>query len=338
MALKRYAGFIDIHVHLREPGATQKEDFVTGSRAAVAGGFTFIVDMPNNPIPTVGIGRLKEKIALSQKAICNIGFHYGTNGLNTNSFPAAWKNPRVFGLKLYCNHTTGEMLVEDLAILEKIFAAWKSDKPILVHAEGMQLAGNIALAHFYKRRLHVCHIAQTSEVMLIRQAKKKKIGITAGVTPHHLFLTAKHIKKLGTFALAKPAMNPDKHQQALWEALEDGMIDIIETDHAPHTKKEKQSDKPPAGMPGLETAAGLLFDAVHRKKLKEKDIIRLLYDTPKKIFHIPNQKNTYIELDPQKEYRIGKDGYQTKCGWSAFDGFSACGKVETVVIRGKRVL
>ncbi len=336
---KRFPGFIDVHVHLREPGGTQKEDFYTGSKSAVAGGFTFIIDMPNNSIPTFSIDRLQEKIQLSkQKAVCDVGFHYGTNGLNVETFSAAWKNPRVFGLKLYCNHTTGEMLIEDLGVLENIFLAWKSEKPILVHAEGVELAGALALAYLYRRRLHVCHISQKTEVALIRQAKKKGMNITAGVTPHHLFLTADDVAKLGSKALMKPPLGVKKDQDALWEGLVDGTIDLVETDHAPHTMEEKASDKPPFGVPGLETAAGLLFFAVHQKKISMRDIQNVLYDNPKKIFHIPDQKTTYIELDPQKEYRIGEDGYQTKCGWSPFDGWTAYGKPEHVVLFGKTLL
>src|SRR3989344_8159599 len=107
MARKTYPGFIDVHVHLREPGATHKEDFSTGSRAAIKGGFTYILDMPNNPVPTISFERLREKIVLAkEKSICDIGFHYGTNGHNLDTFPLAWNDPHIFGLKLYCNHTT----------------------------------------------------------------------------------------------------------------------------------------------------------------------------------------------------------------------------------------
>lgn len=336
--VKRFPGFIDVHVHLREPGATHKEDFQSGSRAAIGGGFTFIIDMPNNPMPTVSLRRLKEKISLSKKSFCDIGFHFGTNGKNTKMFSVAWRHPRVYGLKLYCNHTTGEMLIEDIAALEQVFAAWKSEKPILVHSEGVHLAAVLALAHFFGRRLHVCHISQQSEVALVRLAKKKKIAVTAGVTPHHLFLTNGDVVTLGSKALMKPPLGIKRDQHALWEGITDGTIDCVETDHAPHTREEKSSDKPPFGVPGLETAVPLLFHAVYKKKLKEKDVIRLLYTNPKKIFHIPDQKKTYIALDPQKEYCIGKEGYQTKCNWSPFDGWNIHGKVESVVIRGKRVL
>ncbi len=328
-----------MHVHLRDPGATQKEDFSSGTRAAIAGGCTYIFDMPNNPVPTLTKMNLQDKIIRSKKdSICPVGFYFGTNGKNLEEFPDAWKNTDVFGLKIYCNHTTGELLVEDSGLLEGIFKAWESEKPILVHAEGSQLAHAIELAQFYGRRLHVCHISQASEVEFVRQAKKKKINISTGVTPHHLFLSEKDIKRLGPFGLVKPPMDPTHHQHALWAALDEKLIDIVESDHAPHTKEEKNSPTPPYGMPGLETTVGLLFKAVHDKKLKEQDVIRLFYENPKNIFHVKTQPFTHIELDPQKSYRMGSFGYQTKCGWSPFDGWELYGKVESVVLNGKNIV
>lgn len=175
MALKRFPGLIDIHVHLREPGATQKEDFLTGSKAAVTGGLTFIIDMPNNPVPTFTLEALEEKIRLSKKAVCDIGFHFGTNGKNLAEFKKAYSHLRVFGLKVFLNHTTGDFLIEDLKVLETIFAAWKSEKPILVHAEGEKIAECISLAEKYGRRLHICHISQKEEVEMVRQAKKRNL-------------------------------------------------------------------------------------------------------------------------------------------------------------------
>ena len=162
---------------------------------------------------------------------------------------------------------------------------------------------------------------------MVRKAKKYQ-NITAGVTPHHLFLDN---------AVVKPPIGSKVDRHALWEAIADKTIDIVESDHAPHTISEKKSEKPPSGVPGLETTLGLLFLAVHQKKLKEADVIRLLYTNPKKIFHIPDQKKTYIECDPEKAYRIGDGGYKSKCGWSPFDGWKAYGKVEKVVFNGKEI-
>ncbi len=339
MALKRFPGFVDVHVHLREPGATHKEDFHTGSRAAVKGGFTFIIDMPNNPTPTISVERLNEKIALvKEKAVCDIGFHFGTNGKNTDEFKGAIASPHVFGLKLYCNHTTGEMLIEDLTLLENVFAAWESDKPILVHAEGVQLAAALTLALVYDRRLHVCHITQAIEVELVRRAKAHGQAVTAGVCPHHLFMTEKDRETMKGYAIMKPPLGPQSDQDALWKGLNDGTIDVVETDHAPHTKEEKEKDPPAYGVPGLETAVGLMFKGVHEGRIKEDDVTKFLYTNPKAIFNIPDQPDTYVELDPGKEYVAGSDGWESKCGWSSFDGWTLYGKIETVVFRGKTLL
>lgn len=338
MALKKYLGFIDVHVHLREPGATQKEDFSTGSKAAISGGFTFLIDMPNNAIPTFSMKKIEEKIKLSQKAVCEIGFHFGTNGKNFAEFKKAYSHPKVFGLKVYCNHTTGDFLIDNPKILEKIFKAWESEKPIMVHAEGQKIEECIALAKKYNRNLHICHISQKQEVEMVRKAKKAKLKITTGVTPHHLFLTAKNVKNLGNFAFVKPLLDPKRNQTALWRGLKDKTIDVIESDHAPHTKQEKLADKPAFGVPNLETTLGLLFKALHDKKITEKEIIRLLYDNPRKIFNIPEQKNTFIELDPRKSYVIGEDGYKTKCNWSPFDKWQVYGKVENVILHGNKIM
>jgi carbamoyl-phosphate synthase/aspartate carbamoyltransferase/dihydroorotase len=338
MALKKFPGFIDVHVHLREPGATQKEDFLTGSKAAIAGGFTFIIDMPNNPIPTFSLEALEEKIKLSKKAVCDIGFHFGTNGKNLEAFRAAFSHPRVFGLKVYLNHTTGDFLIDDFKILNSIFAAWTSEKPILVHAEGKKIEECIALAKKHNRHLHICHISLKEEVEMVRKAKKENLKVTAGVTPHHLFLTGSDVSKLGPFAMMKPPLGTKKNQDALCQGILDGTIDLIESDHAPHTKEEKLTEKPAFGVPNLETTLGLLFKAVHDKKITEQDILRLLYDNPRKIFNLPEQKNTYIELDPDKPYLAGENGYQTKCNWSPFDKWEVYGKVENVILHGKKIM
>lgn len=334
----RLPGLIDVHVHLREPGATHKEDFYTGSRAAIKGGFTCILDMPNNPMPTVSMERLEEKIELSRKAICDIGFHYGTDGKNIDTFEQAWQNSRVFGLKIYCNHTTGQMLIEDNYLLEEIFKNWNSDKPILLHAEGIQLALAIGLARIYNRRLHVCHISQESEVDWVRQAKKEGLKVTAGVTPHHLFLIDKDVKKLGPYAVMKPPLGADYDRDALWRGLQDGSIDLIETDHAPHTVEEKEKTPPPFGVPGLETCLPLIVTAVKAGKLRGEDIVRILHDNPKKIFNIPDQHDTYIEVNLDEKQVVGGSGYESKCGWTPFHGWQLWGKVEKVVFRGETVL
>jgi len=294
--------------------------------------------MPNNPIPTFTIEALEEKVKLAKKAVCEVGFHFGTNGKNLNEFKKAYIHPKIFGLKVYCNHTSGDFLIEDSVVLELIFAAWQSEKPILVHAEGEKVKLCIALAKKYDRRLHICHISQKEEVEMVRKAKKAKLKVTTGVTPHHLFLINADVTKLGPFAMMKPPLGTKENQDTLWQGILDGTIDLVESDHAPHAKQEKLAEKPAFGVPNLETTLGLLFKAVRDKKIAEKDIIRLLFDNPKKIFNVPEQKNTYIELNPEKSYLIGENGYQTKCAWSPFDKWQVYGKVENVILHGKKIM
>jgi carbamoyl-phosphate synthase/aspartate carbamoyltransferase/dihydroorotase len=337
MSLQRIPGLIDIHVHLREPGATHKEDFYTGSRAAIAGGFTYIIDMPNNPTPTITKEKLEEKISLTEKALCDVGFHFGTNGHNTEEFSKVWDNGNVFGLKIYCNHTTGEMLIEDEELLEKVFSAWNSQKPILVHAEGKQLIKTLILADKYKRVLHVCHITQKIEVDLVRLAKAKGQKVTAGVTPHHLYFIKDSEFKIKGYGIMKPPLGTQADVNALWLGLNDGTIDIVESDHAPHTKEEKEKESPAYGVPGLETTLGLMYKAVKDGRIKEDDVVKFLYTSPKKIFNIPEQLDTYIELDFEKSWIVGENGYESKCGWSPFEGMILYGKPQTVVVRGKKI-
>jgi dihydroorotase len=338
MATITLPGLIDVHVHLRDPGATHKEDFETGTRAALKGGFTRVIDMPNNSEPTTSIRALKKKKRLvAGKALIPVGFHFGTNGKNTSSFLAAAADEQVFGLKLYCNHTTGEMLIEDLGLLEKVFEAWETDKPILVHAEGVQLAAVISLAQLYGRRLHVCHITQAIEVELVARAKGKGIGVTAGVCPHHLFMSGEWREKLGPYALMKPPLGTKKDMQALRKGLTSGVIDIVETDHAPHTKKEKASKVPPYGVPGLDTALPLMYRAVDEGWFEEKGIRTVLHDRPRELFRIPKQIKTRVVLETGS-FKIGDDGYETKCGWSPFDGWDVPVRVKSVMLEGKTLL
>jgi len=338
MSLQRIPGLIDVHVHLREPGATHKEDFYTGSRAAIAGGFTFIIDMPNNPLPTISKERLDEKIRLSKKALCDIGFHFGTDGKNISEFKNAWESPYVYGLKIYCNHTTGEMLIEDETLLDKVFSAWNSAKPILVHAEGPQLVTALFLAQKYDRRIHVCHISQATEVELVREAKKKGQKVTAGVTPHHLYFTEDAVLKMKGYAMMKPPLGAESDREALWAGLKDGTIDIVETDHAPHTKEEKEKTPLAFGVPGLETALGLMYRAVKDGHITKDDVLKFLYTNPKNIFNVLEQPDTYMEVDPDLAYVAGENGYETKCGWSPFDGMTLYGRPKTVVVKGKKIL
>jgi dihydroorotase-like cyclic amidohydrolase len=339
VTLIRLPGLIDVHAHLRDPGATHKEDFASAGRAAVRGGFTRVLDMPNNPVETVTLERVNDKNKRARRhSLCQIGFHFGTDGHNIDQFALAAAHPAVFGLKVYFDQTTGTLLLNELGDLQPVFATWRSPKPILVHAEDTSLAAAIGLAAAHRRRLHVCHVSLAEEVALIRSAKQAGLSLTAGVCPHHLFLTAADVSRLGSHALMKPPLGQQADQDALWEGLMDGTLDLVETDHAPHTVDEKASDAPPFGVPGLETTLGLLLLAVHDGRLNIEDVARLLHHAPRRVFDLDDQPDTWIELDPSERWLVGDRAYESKAGWSPFVGWELRGPVQRVVSKGRELL
>lgn len=337
-------GLIDPHVHLRDPGQTDKEDFFTGTSAALSGGFTTVIDMPNNIKPITTLERLEEKKAIAQeKIVCDIGFHFGTLGDNLNEFEKVTDN--VLGLKLYLNETTGNFLISKDKLL-RIFTAWKDAqnlpehsmqalKPILVHAEDEILARVIEIAKQTSVPTHICHISDEFELTLIMQAKEQGIPITCGVTPHHLFLSKDDEKYLGPFGMMKPILKSKKDVEFLWKHL--GAIDIIESDHAPHTFAEKEGNHPHYGVPGLETTLPLLLTAVSENKLSIEEVVRLCCEGSSKIFDISNDAQTTIEVDLNTEYEIKNENLYTKCKWTPFNGWKVKGKVMRVFLHGKKV-
>ena len=291
MSLLKLPGLIDPHVHFREPGATHKEDFTTGSAAALSGGVVAVIDMPNNPTPTVDRLSLKNKEEIAKnKSLCDYGFHFGARpNDNTSEFEKV--KDRVAGLKVYMNQTTGNLLIEDDQLIEKVFATWPKDKPLLVHAEEGTCEKALNIAKKLGRRLHICHISLASEIEMIKKAKAEGFPVTCEVTPHHLLLTQEDTKKLGPYGRMKPFLASKNDVETLWENID--FIDILATDHAPHTREEKESDTPPFGIPGLETAFPLMFTKVKEGKLKLEDLLRLMFDGPKKVFSIQTAENTY---------------------------------------------
>lgn len=341
-------GLIDPHVHLRDPRQTHKENFYTGTCAALAGGYTTIIDMPNNKLPITTLQALDEKIKIAkEKIVCDVGFHFGSLGDNLDEFPKVIN--KVMGLKLYLNQTTGNFLINK-NLLESIFNSWQKASntpsldsaevlPILVHAENKMLDIVIKLMKKFGNKVHVCHISATEDLKQIIKAKEQGLKITCGVTPHHLFLTYNDVKRLGPFGKMKPPLQSKQNQNFLWKNLK--FIDVIESDHAPHTKEEKGSDNPSFGVPGLETTLPLLLTAVSEKRLTINDIIRLCHTNPAKIFGIrrfdDSNHQSKIEIDLSEEYIIGNKNLFTKCKWSPFEGMKVKGKVLKVFIRGKKV-
>lgn len=324
-------GLIDPHVHFRTPGQEYKEDFTTGTSAAVAGGYTMVLDMPNNKVPITTEKVLMEKIEIARKnVICDIGFHFGSLGDNLDEFKKV--HDKVTGLKLYLNETTGNFLIDEKT-LAKIFKSWpKNSGPILVHAEDDAVVAVLREAKENDQTVHFCHISLRTDLEQIIAAKKDGVKVSCGVTPHHLFLTQIDAEKLGGFGKMKPYLKSKEDVDFLWENISE--IDVVESDHAPHTKEEKESIDPPFGVPGLETTLPLLLTAVSEKKLTIEDVIRLTHDNPKRIFNLPDQ-DAKIYVNIGEEYKISNSDLQIKVKWSPFAGRKLTGRVVKVILRGE---
>ncbi|KAF6204420.1 hypothetical protein GE061_002761 [Apolygus lucorum] len=329
----RLPGLIDVHVHAREPGAEYKEDFSTCTAAALAGGITLICAMPNtNPacVDADTFNLVKELAAA--KARCDYAIYIGATEENYNIISEL--APDAAGLKMYLNETFNTLRLRDLTFWIKHFDNWPKKYPLCVHAEGQTTAAVLLLAALHNRPIHVCHVARKEEIQIIRAAKEKGLPVTCEVCPHHLFLTAKSAETMGANkAQVRPVLCSEEDRQALWDNLD--VVDCFATDHAPHTVEEKTSEKPPPGFPGLETILPLLLTAVNEGKLTLEDIIDKMHRNPRKIFNLPEQPNTYIEVDLDMEWTIPDAPPFSKARWTPFAGFKVKGGIHRVVLRGE---
>ena len=331
-------GFCDPHVHLREPGSENKEDFYSGTCAALAGGYTTLLDMPNNPQPTITSAALAHKKALAAtKIVCDVGFNFGATPTNPPLYPQI--EPAVAALKAYLGETHGPLVFDGLAAMIGVFQGWHSAKPIMIHAEGPIVAATIGLAALYERRIHICHLSKRAELELVRAAKERNLPVTCEVAPHHLFFTdeAAAPDRMGAYLKMSPALQTAEDVAALWSGLTDGTVDMIATDHAPHTREEKDSPHPPFGVPGLETAFGLLYRAVHegRAGLTLDRLVEMMAHAPRRVFGLP-PADSQVEIE-DSPYTISNDGLFTKCGWTPFAGLPAHGRIRKVWLRGRLV-
>jgi dihydroorotase len=235
------------------------------------------------------------------------------------------------------DETYGDLKVQDLHSLSEIFKNWPPDKVLAVHAEEGSVLIAIALATIYNRPVHICHVSRKTEIELIAQAKARGLPITCEVTPHHLFLTRLDVERLGSLGMMRPPLGGQADMDALWSHI-NTTIDILASDHAPHTLAEKQSANPPSGVPGLESTLPLMLTAVSQGRLSLLRLQQLLYDNPRRIFNLPEQPETWVEIDPHTRYTFPEYALYTKCGWSPFTGMEMKGRVTRVVLRGKEVL
>lgn len=330
-------GVVDPHVHLRGMAWAHKGDFYTETCAAVAGGYWLVCDMPNTPPATLSPDALQVKLdAISAQAVCDWGVYYGASADdNTATFGAVYGD--VCGIKMFCNDTTGHLLIEDQAVRGRHYAAWQSDKPIAVHAEGETVAEVLALVREYGRRTHFCHISTAYEMKLLTAAKREGLPVTVGVCPHHLWLTEDDLSRLGAYGWMKPSLKTYADRDALWEGLLNGVVDCVESDHAPHTREEKESDTPPYGVPGLETTLPLLFTAALDGRLTLERAMELVSTGPCRIWGLVPPAATYTVLELGTEYILTNSRMLTKPKWSPFEGMRAAVRVSETWIRGVKV-
>jgi carbamoyl-phosphate synthase/aspartate carbamoyltransferase/dihydroorotase len=326
-------GLIDVHVHLREPGGTHKEDWETGTAAALAGGFTTVLAMPNTRPPVTDADTLELALsAARQKARCDYAQYLGAGAENTEYIGQL--APRTAGLKMYLDQTFGPLRLDDMTLWMAHLANWPKNLPVAAHAEGRTLAAMVLMAAFFDRPIHLCHVSSREEILLIRAAKNKGIQVTCEVTPHHLFLTREDVTTLGEGRCeVRPRLASPMDQEALWENLD--IIDCFATDHAPHTLNEKDGPNPPPGFPGLETALPLLLTAVHQGRLSMDDLVSRMVTNPRRIFNLPVQPETYLEVDPDISWEIRAANTFTRCAWTPFEGRKVRGMVRRVVLRGQ---
>lgn len=330
--MSRFPGLIDVHVHLREPGEVYKEDFISGTSAALRGGITTVLGMPNTNPPILDKNTLTKAVELAdKKVLCDYALFLG--GGEENAEQAGVIAERAAGLKLYLNNTYGPLLLDDLSSWINHLEHWPKSSPLAAHAEGKTLAALLSLSYLYQHPVHICHVSRKEEISLIRKAKARGIPVTCEVAPHHLFLTENDLT--GGRALVSPSLATVEDQQALWDNFD--VIDCIASDHAPHTQEEKDGETPPPGFPGLETTLPLLLTAVQEGRLTEDDIVQKMFTNPKRIFSVPTQPETWVEVDENISYEIKGSDQFTKAKWTPFEGRQVQGLVRQVVLRGQTV-
>lgn len=372
-------GAIDDQVHFREPGLTHKGDIASESRAAVAGGITTYIEQPNTIPNAVTQELLEQKYELAAtKSFANYSFMMG--GTNDNLEEILKINSRnVAGLKLFLGSSTGDMLVDNLKSLEKIFSSTKlliavhcedeatiksnlekyraeygDDIPVELHPqirseEACYLSSSraIALAKKTGARLHVFHISTAKELDLFtNKIPLEEKQITAEVCIHHLWFSDKDYKTKGNLIKWNPAVKTEKDQKALWAALLDGRIDVIATDHAPHTLEEKKQvyTKAPSGGPLVQHAVVAMFEAYHQGKISIPKIVEKMAHNPAKIFKI--EKRGFIKVGFYADlaivnaglpWSVKKENILAKCGWSPFEGFTFKSRITHTFVNGQLV-
>ncbi len=345
-------GVIDVHTHMREPGITYKEDFRTGSKACAKGGITTFYDMPNTVPATTDLENLLNKRELAgKKSIVNFGIHFGgSKNNNINEIKKVLEKKEANTVKIFMNVTTGEMLIEDDEILKEVF---QNSELVLVHAENEMIDKAIDLNQKYGKGLYVCHIPSAEELKKVIEAKKnnkfnnENHPVFAEVTPHHMFLNEEireSSERNKMLLRMKPELRKKFDNEFLWKAINEGCIDTIGTDHAPHLIEEKM-EKVTFGMPGVETSLALMLTAYNEGKIKLPVIQKLMCENPAEIMKIVRRgklKEGYyadvIVVDTEKEWIADVDDtLESKCGWTPYENWKLKGKNIMTIVNGEIV-
>lgn len=371
-------GMIDTQVHFREPGHPDKEDLESGSRAAVAGGMTAFLEMPNTRPPTTTAEALADKVArATERAWCDFGFFVGATTDNLEQLPELERLPGCCGVKIFMGSSTGTLLVADDESLRRVLAGGVSR--VAVHAEDEARLRELKAAHAQAdhprrhpllrdeecarlavsrmlafsaetgRPVHLLHLNCAQEMELLRALPPGVLGgrVTAEVTPQHLLLAAPACyEDLGTRAQMNPPIRGEGHRRVLWEAFLDGTVQVLGSDHAPHTREQKAVPYPaaPSGMPGTETILSLMIDQVLRGHLPLARVVSALGEAPARAYGIRGKgaiatgmRGDFTVVDPNAAWTVDEASLQSRCGWSPFHGRALHGRVSHTIVRGRLV-
>jgi dihydroorotase len=366
-------GVIDSQVHFREPGLEHKEDLESGSRAAVLGGVTAVFEMPNTSPNTDSADRVADKLKRAHHRMwCDHAFYVGATADNAQELAELERIPGTAGVKIFMGASTGSLLVDDDEALARVLAS--GNRRVAIHAEDearmnarkdLRIEGDpashpvwrddesaliatkriIALARAARRRIHILHITTPAELAYI--AGHKDIA-TCEVTPQHLTLGGEDAyPRLGTYAQMNPPIRSAAHRAGLWDYLNQGVPDVLGSDHAPHTKEEKAKTYPgsPSGMPGVQTLVPLLLDHVAAGRLSLQRFIELTSAGPQRVFGLVGKGRIalgydadFTVVDLKKRWTVGSDWLVSRCGWSPFEGDTLTGKAVGTFVRGHRVM
>ncbi|EKV56713.1 putative dihydroorotase [Brachyspira hampsonii 30446] len=337
------SGIIDPHTHMRDPGLTHKEDFNSGSKACARGGITVFLDMPNTIPNTISKENLiAKKSMMIGKSYVDYGFHFGgSKADNTDDIKNIIND--AASTKIFFNASTGNMLVEDDKILEKLFEV---SKIVTVHAEDKMVDKAIKIAKNTNTPLYLCHLSLESEIDSLKKAKDSGMIIYGEVTPHHLFLNTEDVNKNDRNKMLlrmKPELREKSDNKALWKAISDGTIDTIGTDHAPHLISEKL-EKLTFGVPSVEHSLELMLKKVNDNTIDLKLLTKIMSEKAAEIFSMKEKgllKENYdadlVIIDLNDHSEIEEKDIITKAGWSPYIGFQRGGKVLTTIVRGNTV-